>query len=87
MMTPREIIEAWPRKIDFGRACGITKNPAQRAWDMHRRSVIPVKYWQSLVAEAKGIGRRDITLTTLAKAHALPAESATDREPAPEAAE
>lgn len=70
MMTPREIIDAFPSKAAFGRACGFTKDPGKRAWDMHRRNSIRARYWRSIVAEAKRIDRRDITLTALAMAHA-----------------
>lgn len=76
MMTPREIIEAFPSKAAFGRACGIEKHPERRAWDMHKSGSIPVKYWRAIVAEAKGIERRDITMLALAEAHSPPAEAA-----------
>ena len=76
MMTPREIIEAFPTKAAFGRACGFTKYPERNAWHMHKRNRIPVKYWRHIEAEAKGIGRRDITMLALAEAHAPKLEAA-----------
>ena len=76
MMTVQEIIDAFPTRSAFGRACGFKVNPSARAHDMRRRGSIPVRYWQGVIDAARDLGRRDITHRVLADAHAPKMEAA-----------
>lgn len=76
MMTVQEIIDAFPTRSAFGRACGFKVNPSARANDMRRRGSIPVRYWNGVVEAARDLGRRDISHKVLIDAHAARLEAA-----------
>lgn len=75
MKTISDIIEAFETDANFGRACGVERNPASRAADMRRRESIPVEYWPRLIEAAAALGRDDLTSDVLVRVHADAAEA------------
>lgn len=72
-----EIIDSFTRLSTFGRACGFTRHPSQRAYDMRRRGRIPSRYWPLIIESAADASDLDITVEMLLAAH----DDRLDREP------
>ncbi|MDF2620227.1 MAG: hypothetical protein K0S00_2886 [Xanthobacteraceae bacterium] len=64
-----EIIDSFTRLSTFGRACGFTRHPSQRAYDMRRRGRIPSRYWPLIIENAADASDLDITVEMLLAAH------------------
>lgn len=64
-----EIIDSFMRLSTFGRACGFTRHPSQRAYDMRRRGRIPSRYWPLIIESAADASDLDITVEMLLAAH------------------
>ncbi len=75
MSTVPAIIDSFGRLSRFGRACGISDYPSQRAWDMRRRGRIPTQYWASLIEAAPAYGVT-LSLEMMLAAHTVQAEHA-----------
>jgi hypothetical protein len=59
MKTVSDIFEVFGGNAAVARILGVG---ASTASEMKRRESIPVEYWPALVAEAKTLGRDDVTL-------------------------
>lgn len=62
------IIDSFDRLSTFGRSCGFTRHPSQRAYDMRRRGRIPARYWPGILRGAREAGVT-LTLEMLVEAH------------------
>lgn len=68
--TISDIVTALGGPTELGRACGFTKHPGARGWDMVSRESIPVEYWPSVIEAARAKKQRWINAEALLAAHA-----------------
>lgn len=75
-MTHQNQIDLWPSLADFASDIGVAYGTAKA---MRRRSSIPPKYWETMVAKADDRGIACVTYEALATA-ATPSSTASNPE-------